>query len=259
VLDISTGFKSIMGGAFPHHNISTTDLTKDQIQAILNQKNDASLQVEKAHEVKVAFMVFQHTGNGMSPVEIIGARPQSNNETSAFTSAVLGAAKSAASVAVTSEEEQVAFLNFAVDGVSCETADVMKSVCSFLDGKENHTGVVDNKHNLKNDRYQIGGGSCCPTIGELVVDTDMMRQAGVREEEYRLKDFACDKLCQDFFSFKNVKKVFDGLMSGQVEGLTEDAGALSCTLFFMRLHLHAVNGLAVPARHRALYLWMSMI
>ena len=34
---------------------------------------------------------------------------------------------------------------------------------------------------------------------------------------------------------------------------------LACALLFMRLHLYAVNGKDVPAKHRALYLWMSMI
>ncbi len=71
---------------------------------------------------------------------------------------------------------------------------MMKSVSFFLDGKEDNTGVVDNKHNLKNDRYQIAGGSCVPVIGNLGVDTDIMSQAGVQEEAYRMKDFACDKL-----------------------------------------------------------------
>ena len=31
------------------------------------------------------------------------------------------------------------------------------------------------------------------------------------------------------------------------------------TLFFMRLHLYAVNGKGVPAKHRAVYLWCSIL
>ena len=259
VLSVSTGFKAIMGGAFPNHNISTENLNKEDIQAILDQTKDAPVKLEKAHEVKVAFMVFQQVKDGMSPVEIIGACPQSNNESSAFTEDILGAAKTAVIDAVESGGGQVALLNFAVDGVSCEREDVMSSISKFLDGVEDHTGAVDNKHNVKNDRYHVAGGSCAPTIGELVVDSDLLRQAEVPEELLKWKDFSSDKLAEDFFSFKTLKKLVDGIESGLVDGLSGDAGALACTLFFMRLHLHAVNGLGVPARHRALYLWLSMI
>ena len=38
-----------------------------------------------------------------------------------------------------------------------------------------------------------------------------------------------------------------------------DRGLLALTLFFMRVHLHAVNGKTVPATHRAVYLWCSMV
>ena len=144
-----------MGGAFPNHNISMETLNKGDIQAILDQTKDAPVKLEKAHEVKVAFMVFQQVKDGMSPVEIIGARPQSNNESSAFTEDVLGAAKTAVIDAVESGGGQVALLNFAVDGVSCEREDVMSSISKFLDRVEDHTGAVDNKHNVKNDRYQL--------------------------------------------------------------------------------------------------------
>jgi hypothetical protein len=34
---------------------------------------------------------------------------------------------------------------------------------------------------------------------------------------------------------------------------------LALTLFFVRLHLHAVNGTSVPAKHRVIYLWCSMV
>ena len=55
----------------------------------------------------------------------------------------------------------------------------MYDLCQFLNRKESHTGAVDNKHNGNNDRYQIIGGYCIPTIVNLVVDTDILRQSGV--------------------------------------------------------------------------------
>ena len=56
-----------------------------------------------------------------------------------------------------------------------------------------------------------------------------------------------------------LKKFSYGVKNGSTEGLIEDSGALYCTILFIKLHLHSVNGLIVPAKHRALYLWTSMI
>ena len=56
-----------------------------------------------------------------------------------------------------------------------------------------------------------------------------------------------------------MKKLAIAIRDGRADGKIEDAGALGCSLFFMRLHLYAVNGRRVPAKHRALYLWVSMI
>ena len=53
-------------------------------------------------------------------------------------------------------------LNFSVDGVSVESIGVVYAIFQFLNGKESHTGAVNNKHNVKNDCYQIIGGSCIP-------------------------------------------------------------------------------------------------
>ena len=110
-------------------------------------------------------MVFQIVPDGQSLVEITAACPQSNNKSSEFTNDVLGAAKAAVNEVAVDIEDPVSLLSFAVDGVSYETTDVMQAIALFLDGnsKEDHTGAVNNKHNLKNDRYQITGGSCFTT------------------------------------------------------------------------------------------------
>jgi len=47
--------------------------------------------------------------------------------------------------------------------------------------------------------------------------------------------------------------------AGTAIGKDQDAAALLCTLFFMKIHLVAVNGRHVPSKHRALYLWTSMV
>jgi hypothetical protein len=76
----------------------------------------------------------------------------------------------------------VFFTNFASDGVSAESSDVMEAVCKFLDGKTNYVGSVDNKHNAKNDRYQLIGGSCIGNIGNYVIDSELLQQSGVGKD-----------------------------------------------------------------------------
>ncbi len=254
VLEVSSAHRAIMGGCYPNHKLSTVDLTADAINAILEQKKGCKVEVSKASEIKVAMMTFQQTPRGVSPVEIVAARPQSTNEASSFTGDVCSSAN-----VIAKKVGSGSFINFAVDGVGLESNDVMTSLCRFLAGEINYTGTTDNKHNVKNDRYAIIGGSSAPTIGKLVIDVDLLRQAEVSKELIRVKDWASDKKADRLFSYPTLKKVADALEKGKAAAHIADAGALACTFLFLKLHLHAVNGRHVPATHRALYLAMSML
>ena len=77
VLEISTSHQVIMGACYPIHKISTVDMTAIYIKPVPDQKTGCKIQLEKALEIKVAFMVFQQVPKGVSPVEIITACPQS--------------------------------------------------------------------------------------------------------------------------------------------------------------------------------------
>ena len=79
VLEVSTAHRAIMGGCYPNHKISTVDMTANEIKEVLDQKPGCTIPVEKASEIKVVMMTFQQTPRGVSPVEIIAARPQSTN------------------------------------------------------------------------------------------------------------------------------------------------------------------------------------
>ncbi len=165
VLDISTLYKLIHGGAYPHHNISTVDLTSERIKKILDQNPPAGVSaVEIANKVKVGIMMFAKSPSGTSPFEIIGAQPQTNNATSDFTRDLVEASRTVA------KTFNASFLNFAVDGVSLEQTDVMTEICNFLSGDDNHIGSVDNKHRIKNDRYQVIGRQALVSVGIWVCD-----------------------------------------------------------------------------------------
>jgi len=78
VLDISTSYKSIHGGAYPNHNTSTFELSSADIKSIVNRSSSARVKVEIAEEVKVGIIVFAKSPIGTSPFEIIAARPRTN-------------------------------------------------------------------------------------------------------------------------------------------------------------------------------------
>ena len=105
-----------------------------------------------------------------------------------------------AATSVAEETPSVSLLSFAIDGVSVESHGVVLTICMFMDDLSKHTGAVANKHNAKNDRYVEVGGSSAPAIGELVADTDMLRQVGIPKELWRIKDFVSNKKVQNLES-----------------------------------------------------------
>jgi hypothetical protein len=128
-----------------------------------------------------------------------------------------------------------------VDGVSLETKYVMRTICTFLCGCCNFNRVVDNKHNVKNDQYQLIGGSSVTVVGKYVADVDLIRQGGVPEDLFIVKDFASDKKVKDLFSYGTMKKIEDAMIDGWAIRQIEDYGALAFNMFFPRLRLHAMN------------------
>ena len=74
-----------------------------------------------------------------------------------------------------------------------------------------------------------------------------------------MKNFASDKKVKSLVSYATVKQIYEAFSDGTSDGKVEDVGALSCSFFFVRLLLYAVNWQYVPATHRAFHLWISMI
>ena len=143
---------------------------------------------------------------------------------------------------------------FAVDGVSLESFDVMHACCEFLDGKSNILGTTDPNYNVTNQRYQIiGAGSGVVSVGNSIVVSDLLRQAGIASDLIHPYDFASDLLVQRLTGFDTITKLSEAMADGTAKGMPEDPAALGATLFFMRLHIHVVNGKQVKARHRAVY------
>ena len=202
-------------------------------------------------------MTFQLTLPGLPPTVVVGARPQSNNESNDF---ILDMESASTQAMASTGVHPSSFLNYAVDGVSCESRHVWKSICDFLSCKSNHLGSTDTNHNMKSWRYQIigGGGDVGISIGKVKIDTDLLRLGGVSHDLIRPKDFASDNLVKALVSYETIKKVKDASVEfgSTIEG---DKAALAATLFFMHLQLYSINAKSVTSKHQVVYLWCSMV
>jgi hypothetical protein len=119
-------------------------------------------------------VVFQKSTPGASHIVIISisAQPQSNNECSSFTVHIMNVTD-----LVTKQVQSTFFVS-----VTLEAKDDMRTIRNLLCGCCNlFTGAVDNKHNVKNDRYQLIGGSSGPHDGKYVAGVDLIQQVGVQK------------------------------------------------------------------------------
>ena len=55
----------------------------------------------------------------------------------------------------------------------------------------------------KNARYQLIGGSCIRSIGNYVIDSDLLQQSGVGKDLWRIRDFASEKLAANYFTIQH--------------------------------------------------------
>jgi hypothetical protein len=105
----------------------------------------------------------------------------------------------------------------------------------------------------------IIGDSCIASLVDYIVDCDLLRQANVPVYLWRVGDFASDKLAATLCSYCTLQQVGNWIVDGIVFGLVGDLCALSTLFSMMALHLNAVNGRFVPPKHRAVYLFSSVL
>ena len=96
------------------------------------------------------------------------------------------------------------------------------------------------------------------TTGRYMVDTYLLRTAGVAMDAWWPNDFAADLPVLKLSSFETIQKLSQSSpdFGSTSEG---DKGVLALTLLFVRLHLHAVNGKSIPTKHCAVYLRYYMV
>ena len=181
VLELSSGYKALVGGAHPKVLIDISGKSKEYVDLVLAGKDPEHGKIPLASEVKIAVVTYQGSPPGINPSEIVAARPQTNNESNDF---IMEMERAASAI---SKSTGASFTNITVDGVSCESRHVWRMICEFLTLNANHTGSTDPNHNMKSWRYQIiaGGGNEGCTIGRFVIDADLLRLGGVSRDLWR--------------------------------------------------------------------------
>ena len=89
--------------------------------------------------------------------------------------------------------KNIIFTNLAIDRVSVEIQDIIKTIFEFLDGKIFYLGRVNNKYNMKNHCYQYMHSSNITSIRNTIIDANLLLQVNISKDLTLPKDFSLDK------------------------------------------------------------------
>ena len=88
----------------------------------------------------------------------------------------------------------------------------------------------------------------------MLIDTGLVPIASIQQELWIVKDFASDLLVLRLASAETAIKI---MSVPRVE--KESCLATLLSLYFMRVHLYAVNARGLNAKQRVILLWSSML
>ncbi|KAL7427142.1 hypothetical protein ACHAXM_000726 [Skeletonema potamos] len=173
--------------------------------------------------------------------------PQMANETGDFGQDVIEACTEACR-----QDGSAALLNIGTDGV--EQKSNKKIVIDYLNGKSNVLAIMDTNHNAKNNRYQILGGSSAASIGNYVFDPNLLVQAGVATELYRINDYASDAIVLRLASHPTLQK-----LNQLSTPYRWNVSVVAISLTMIRCRLYAVNSRDTEWKVRAALSYMSTL
>ena len=134
--EFSHKFGSSVGGRFLNHCINFANYNQEQI--VIN---------EMATEIKVGLLSLQEHRDGISPFQIIRARPQSTNEHCDEYNTSL--------VNYVSALKHVYCISIVFNGLSTETKFIRLKLIAFMKGSCNTVTMTDCNHAAKNLRSQM--------------------------------------------------------------------------------------------------------
>ena len=91
-------------------------------------------------------------------------------------------------------------------------------------------------------------------MGGYLFDTGILYLAGVSHNMWSFEDFVSDNLILKIVIHRTIDKL---VQLGDGDG--GDDSVVCITLYFIRLHLYAVNSKGVPWEERKFYHWSSLL
>eukprot|EP00957_Ditylum_brightwellii_P096483 7348802-Ditylum_brightwellii.AAC.1 len=118
------------------------------------------------------------------------AQPQTNNFSSDFNERADAAAMLLIESLLSKRGYIFSFLACANDDVLCDSAFALSVLMKFLNGECSFSAHTDTNHNVKLSRHQNIGRNNVKTVGIYMIDTGLLKLAGIVQDMYRPKDFA---------------------------------------------------------------------
>ena len=115
-------------------------------------------------------------------------------------------------------------------------------------------GLIDTNHNVKNNRYQMIGGSCAAIIGGYVYGIWILQSVGVTRELWQPEDFLYYLLVLKLNSHTTIQKIIAVEMND-----VGDAAVTHVSFYMARIHAYDVNVKYLPWGEHLIYHWTTTL
>eukprot|EP00918_Siedleckia_nematoides_P003887 GHVU01008727.1.p1 GENE.GHVU01008727.1~~GHVU01008727.1.p1 ORF type:complete len:875 (+),score=105.20 GHVU01008727.1:109-2625(+) len=234
--EVSAAFKAVVGGMSPSQLMPLSSDRKPIQQTAL------------ATEAKCYLLTTHDIVEGISPMRLIAARPQSTNErTQEYNVETVNAV---------SRSPHLFLVSVAADGLSSDSGYVRSGLINFLLGKQSAVFLVDPNHAAKAMRSQLVLGTRVVTLGRHLFDTGLLDAAGVKKELIAVTDFTSDVVVLELCSEDTLTKL-QAIVESEERG---NVVVTALSLFFLRCFLIAVNSkTGISCKDRVSLLWACLL
>eukprot|EP00121_Abeoforma_whisleri_P012895 Awhi_evm1s11903 len=165
MLEFNISHGVLVGGAYPDHLITLSDLEKENLEKTIIDYTSGSKKIKLAKEIKAVAITIQQAGPQQRKTYIICGRPQGLNEDSQFNEYFCETLLQYLS----ERNPLVNFLNACVDGVACDTTFVINVLNDFLSGKKSYLANKHANHVAKAIRNQFVTGTYVISLGTMSI------------------------------------------------------------------------------------------
>jgi hypothetical protein len=200
-----------------------------------------------AKELKVAMLKAQNVPDGLSPLKIVAARPQSANENcNEYNEQILKCVN---------HIKNVHMVSITFDGLASETNFIKMHLRNFLYGIGNTVAMTDANHAAKAIRSQLVLGSYVVTCGSGYFDVGLLNKAGVDRDLFRVSDYSSDCVILKLCSLETISKLMLLVGSESPHSIV----AIAMSLYFLRMFLTAWNSEGISGDNRVSMFWTAWL